>query len=101
MAGKTRKVGRKTRGGMCGMKHKKGSGYKKSKKHGGKMHKKHKKGGMGLLSTLKQALPSYLLYQAVKMQQKKKHSRKTKGGKKHKTHKKRKMHKSKTHKKRK
>ena len=80
MAGKTRKAGRRTRGGMCGMKHKKGAGYKKSKKHGGK---KRKRGGMGLLSTLKQALPSYLLYQAVKMQQKKKHSRKTKGGKKH------------------
>ena len=94
MAGKTRKAGRKTRGGAhCNSMHKKGAGYKKSKKHGGK---KRKRGGMGLLSTLKQALPSYLLYQAVKMQQKKKHSRKTKGGKKHKkskTHKKRKMHK--------
>ena len=93
MAGKTRKAGRKTRGGMCGMKHKKGAGYKKSKKHRGK---KHKKGGMSILATLKQALPSYLLYQAVEMQKKKVHKRKTKGGKKHKkskTHKKRKMHK--------
>ena len=48
---------------------------------GGRRKKKHRKGGNvigGLLGAIKKALPSYLLYQAVKMQQKKKHS----GGKK-------------------
>ena len=37
--------------------------------------RKHRKGGNvvgGLLGAIKKALPSYLLYQAVKMQQKKK-----------------------------
>ena len=99
MAGKTRKAGRKTRGGMsCGTKKHKCMGYK-TKKHGGK---RKRKGGMGLLSTLKRALPSYLLYQAVKMQQKKKRGRKTRGGKKGKkrAHK-RSMHKKRKHKKRK
>ena len=76
MAGKTRKAGRKTRGGAhCNSMHKKGSGYRKSKKHGGK---KRKRGGMSILATLKQALPSYLLYQAVEMQKKRVHKRKTK-----------------------
>jgi hypothetical protein len=44
---------------------------------GGNRKRKHRKGGNvigGLLGAIKKALPSYLLYQAVKMQQKKKHS---------------------------
>ena len=46
---------------------------RRSRKGGTK--KKHRKGGnviSGLLGAIKKALPSYLLYQAVKMQQKKK-----------------------------
>ena len=41
----------------------------------GGRRKKHRRGGNvvgGLLGAIKKALPSYLLYQAVKMQQKKK-----------------------------
>ena len=41
----------------------------------GGLKRKHRKGGNvvgGLLGAIKKALPSYLLYQAVKMQQKKK-----------------------------
>jgi hypothetical protein len=46
---------------------------RKTRKGGRK--RKHRKGGNvigGLLGAIKKALPSYLLYQAVKMQQKKK-----------------------------
>ena len=46
---------------------------RKSRKGGRK--RKHRRGGNvvgGLLGAIKKALPSYLLYQAVKMQQKKK-----------------------------
>ena len=46
---------------------------RKTRKGGTK--RKHRKGGNvigGLLGAIKKALPSYLLYQAVKMQQKKK-----------------------------
>jgi len=46
--------------------------------------RKHRKGGNvvgGLLGAIKKALPSYLLYQAVKMQQKKKRGgKRTRGG---------------------
>ena len=56
---------------------------RKTRKGGRK--RKHRKGGNvigGLLGAIKKALPSYLLYQAVKMQQKKKHrgGRKTRKG---------------------
>jgi len=46
-----------------------------SKTRKGGRKRKHRKGGNvvgGLLGAIKKALPSYLLYQAVKMQQKKK-----------------------------
>jgi hypothetical protein len=47
--------------------------------------RKRKRGGNvvgGLLGALRKALPSYLLYQAVKMQQKKKRGKTHKGGRK-------------------
>ena len=51
---------------------------------GGRKRKRRTGGNVigGLLGAIKRALPSYLLYQAVKMQQKKKHSggRKTRRG---------------------
>uniref|UniRef100_A0A6C0C311 Uncharacterized protein n=1 Tax=viral metagenome TaxID=1070528 RepID=A0A6C0C311_9ZZZZ len=53
----------------------------KTKKRGGKSKTKH--GGNlvgGLLSVIKQALPSYLLYQAVRMQQDRKKRKSRKGG---------------------
>ena len=49
----------------------------------GKKHKKRHGGNVvgGLLGAIKKALPSYLLYQAVKMQQKKKRGKSRRGGK--------------------
>ncbi len=49
-------------------------GRRKGRK--GRKGRKRRRGGSvvgGLLGAIKKALPSYLLYQAVKMQQKKKH----------------------------
>ncbi len=44
----------------------------KTRKGGRKSHKKGGSAVGGLMAAIKRALPSYLLYQAVKMQQKKK-----------------------------
>ena len=64
----------------------------KTRKEGRKSHKRGGSAVGGLMAAIKKALPSYLLYQAVKMQQKKKRGgRKTRRGAGHcMTHKKRK-----------
>ena len=58
MVGRTIKGGRKRNRG------------KATRKAGGR--KRRRGGSIGVLGILKRALPSYLLYQAVKMQQRKK-----------------------------